>query len=94
MAGGVGSPEWEARRMRAMNIDRQKAIVSDTNRLVKLANELDAEINSTNPDSLTPEQLRKVAEIEKLARSVKEKMRTPVEQPPMFHPETPPPLMR
>jgi hypothetical protein len=46
--------------------------------LLKLARELEDEVSRTNPGSLTPDQLRKVAEIEKLARGVKDKMSTPV----------------
>ncbi|MGA3370585.1 MAG: hypothetical protein ABSC48_02370 [Terracidiphilus sp.] len=67
-------PVERARQLRAFNAERQKSMVSDTNKLLKLARELDEEVNSTKPDSLTAAQLRKVAEIEKLARSVKEKM--------------------
>ena len=67
-------PIFEAKRIRAMNVDRHKSLVSDTDKLVKLARQLDAEIASNPPDQLTPDQLRKVAEIEKLARSVKTKM--------------------
>ena len=83
VVGGIedrGEPDQEdtARRVRALNDMRQKAIVSDTNKLLKLANELDAEIRKANSDSLTPEQLHKLATIEKLARSVKEHMSTPV----------------
>ena len=61
--------------MRQLNEAQHKAMVSDTDKLLKLVTEFNAEIGSTNPESLTPEQLRKVAEIEKLAHSVKEKMR-------------------
>lgn len=57
-----------------MNADRQKSMVSDTDKLVKLARQLDAEIASNPTDELTPEELRKVAEIEKLAHNVKAKM--------------------
>jgi hypothetical protein len=53
-------------------------MVSDTNKLLKLVNELNAEIGQTNPDSLTPSQLQKVAEIEKLAHNVRDKMSTSV----------------
>jgi len=60
--------------------------------LLKLANELNAEI-SANPEALTPDQLRKLATIEKLAHSVKEKMSTPVAGNPMYQPPTPP-MMR
>jgi hypothetical protein len=66
------------RQLRALNAERHKSIVSDTNKLLKLARELEDEVSRTNPGSLTPDQLRKVAEIEKLARGVKDKMSTPV----------------
>lgn len=68
----------ERRRILALNTERQKKLVADTRKLVKLAAELNAEINSKHQAQLTPEQLRTVAEIEKLARSVKNKMSTPV----------------
>jgi hypothetical protein len=67
-------PLFVEKRLRALNIDRHKSLVSDTDKLLKLARQLDAEIASNPPDELTPEQLHKVAEIEKLARSVKTKM--------------------
>jgi hypothetical protein len=67
-------PLRDEKLQQAFNADRQKAMVSDTNKLLRLVNELNAEIASKDADSLSPGQLRKVAEIEKLARSVKEKM--------------------
>jgi len=75
---GDTDPVDAARRFRALNDMRQKAIVSDTNKLLKLAGEFDEEVRKTNSDSLTPDQLHRLATIEKLARSVKEKMSTPV----------------
>ena len=63
-----------ARRMRAMNADRQKSMVSDTDRLLKLAKELNSEIENSNLTALTPVQLREISDIEKLARNVKQKM--------------------
>jgi hypothetical protein len=73
------------RQLRALNADRQKALVSDTVKLLKLANELNAEVSGRNPDSLSPDQLRKLEQIEKLAHSVKEKMSTSVRGLPPFH---------
>ena len=70
------------KRINALNAQRQKALVADTQRLVKLASELNAEINSSHQAQLTPDQLRTIAEIEKLAHSVKQKMSTPVAPPP------------
>jgi hypothetical protein len=43
--------------------------------LLLLANELKTEIASSGTETMTPEMLRKMDEIEKLARSVKDKMR-------------------
>jgi hypothetical protein len=71
-------------RLRAINRERQKALVSDTNKLLKLANELDSEVKGANPDSLSPIQLRKLAEIEKLAHSVKDKMSYSVRGPSIY----------
>ena len=81
-----------ARRARALNDMRQKELISDTNKLLKLANELDAEIQKANADSLTPDQLHKLAIIEKLARNVKEHMSTPVANMPAYRPP-PAPMM-
>jgi hypothetical protein len=72
--------------LRALNADRQKSMVSDTNKLLRLVNELNAEIARTGPDSLTDDQLRKLAEIEKLAHKVKDKMSTSVRGTPAFEP--------
>ncbi len=72
------SPEPDAeltsKRLRALNEERQRTLVSDTLRLLALAQELNGEVGADSPDSLTAAQLRKLSEIEKLARSVKEKM--------------------
>jgi hypothetical protein len=89
---GNSDPAEAERRIKALNGMRQKALVSDTDKLLKLANELNAEI-SANPDSLTADQMRKLATIEKLARSVKEKMSTPVSGSQMSQPP-PAPMMR
>jgi hypothetical protein len=62
------------KRLSMMNAERQKTLVDDTNKLLALAKELNGEIAQSNTGELTPEQLRKVAEIEKLAHSVRDKM--------------------
>lgn len=77
-------PEAE-KRLRALNAERQKELVADTNKLLKLASELDAEVARSDSANLTPAQLHKVAEIEKLAHSVREKMATSVRSIPVFH---------
>ena len=85
-------PIQEVRLLRAQNIDRQKSMVSDTNKLLKLASELNAEVSSSNRDSLTQEQLRKVGEIEKLAHRVKEKMSTSIGNTPVYQAPPLPPM--
>lgn len=64
----------EAKRVKALNASRHKSVVSDTEKLVKLARQLDAEIASNPTDALTPEELHKLTDIEKLAHNVKTKM--------------------
>jgi len=74
--GMMDSPDsrFADKRLRALNAERQKSMVSDADKLVKLARQLDAEIASNETDEMTPEELRKLAEIEKLAHNVKAKM--------------------
>ena len=84
---GNGDSVDPEKRLRALNAERQKDLVSDANKLLKLTTELNAEIVRDNPDSLSPNQLRKVAEIEKLAHSVKDKMSTSVRGIPTYNPQ-------
>lgn len=62
------------RQVNALNEARQKALVSDTAKLLKLAQELNAEVETSDRSALSPEQIRKISSIEKLARNVKQKM--------------------
>ena len=62
------------RQLNALNAERQKALVSDTAKLLKLAQELNSEVAANSSNSLTADQIRKIANIEKLARNVKQKM--------------------
>jgi hypothetical protein len=87
---GPNDPMALEKRLKALNAERQKAMVADTNKLVKLAAALNAEINGKHSGELTPDQLRQVAEIEKLAHNIKEKMCTSVRPAPMMQQ---PPLM-
>jgi len=57
------------------NMDRQKQIVADTQKLVALANELNSAVEKSNKDTLSLDVIRKADEIEKLAKSVREKMK-------------------
>jgi|GEM_PF-2151345 len=73
-ATGDYDPTMMERRLTALNRERQKEMISDTNKLLKLTMELTDEIAANNTGSLTWDQLNKMAQIEKLARNVKEKM--------------------
>lgn len=57
------------------NIQRQQQLVADTTKLLQLATELKAEVDKSNKDTLSLGVVKKAEEIEKLAKSVKEKMR-------------------
>lgn len=73
-----GNLAEDEKRLQRLNAERQKNLVNDTVRLLKLAHELDSEVNDAAPDSVTMVQVTKVGEIEKLARRVKDNMRTSV----------------
>jgi hypothetical protein len=89
-AGPDADPLFAAKRMRALNADRQKSLVSDADKLLKLARQLDAEIASNPGGELTPEEMRKLSEIEKLARNVKTKMAQSFGGGPQVQPSLPP----
>ncbi len=71
---GQDSNSPEQRRMRMLNAERQKALVSDAEKLLKLAKELNDKVGTDDSGPMSDNELRKVAEIGKLAKSVKEKM--------------------
>ena len=57
------------------NQERQAALKRDTDKLLKLATELKDSVDKTNESVLSLEVVKKAEEIEKLAHSVKEKMK-------------------
>ena len=69
------SPSMEASQARLRNADRQKQLVLDTQKLLTLANELKVEVDKSTKDTMSLDVIRKADEIEKLAHSVKEKMK-------------------
>lgn len=68
-----GKLEHDQAKLR--NIDRQKQIVADTQKLVELANQLNADVQKSTKDTLSLDVIKKADEIEKLAKSVREKMK-------------------
>ncbi|HUH61526.1 MAG TPA: hypothetical protein VLZ50_00960 [Terracidiphilus sp.] len=91
---GMGNGDYaeQQERMRALNRERQKSLVSDTNKLLKLATELDMEIKAEDSNSLTPSEMHKLATIEKLAHNVKDKMTYSVSIPSMAPSQPQPPF--
>ncbi len=89
--GPNGNGTFQERRIRQMNVERQKEMVSETNDLLKLTAQLNAEVAKNHSTSLTPDQMRTLARIEKLAKSVREKMSNPV-QGTIFEDNFPPPM--
>jgi nitric oxide reductase activation protein len=65
----------EDEQAKARNKERQKQLVDDTQKLLALANELKADVDKSSKDTLSIDVIRKADEIEKLAHSVKEKMK-------------------
>ncbi|MGC2160790.1 MAG: hypothetical protein WA634_02670 [Silvibacterium sp.] len=60
---------------RRRNVDRQKLIVADTAHLLVLAQKLNADVSKSSKDTLSISVVEEANEIEKLAKSIKEKMR-------------------
>ena len=68
------SPFEREKLWKRLNDDRQQSMVSDVQRLLALAGELSAELGHADRPAPSPEELRTVKEIQKLARKVKENM--------------------
>jgi len=76
----------EARQAKMLNIQRQQAIVTDTEKILQLARELEADANSARPTMSVAERMHKAEEIEKLAKTVREKMTYAIGAPPPPNP--------
>ncbi len=68
------NPPFTAAQLELMNEVRQKSMVADADKLLKLAKELNAEVSGTHAGALTEDQLLEVKEIEKLAHKVRDEM--------------------
>ena len=81
LAAPVSGDENQARVARDMakkaNLERQAQLKTDTDRLLKLSQELKDYVDKSNENVLSLNVLKKAEEIEKLARSVKDKMKGP-----------------
>ena len=64
-----------AKQAEMRNDERQKRLVSDTAKLLTLATELHQDVGKTDKHILSVEVVKRAEEIEKLARSVKDRMK-------------------
>jgi hypothetical protein len=74
---GTGDPMEDARHRRllaAFAADRHKKMVSDTKKLISLTGDLKSTFSEQATKSASDAELRKVKEIEKLAKQVRENM--------------------
>ena len=62
---------------KARSTDRQKRLVADTDKLLALATDLKQQVDKTNQNIMSVDVIKKAEEIEKLAHSVREKMKGP-----------------
>ena len=67
--------DMEKARLKKANDARQAQIKEDTDKLLVLATQLKAYVDKTNADILSVDVIKKADEIEKLAHSVKDKMK-------------------
>lgn len=73
-AEGASQKDVKAGPMSAEE-QQQAQLVADTNKLYQLAQELKVEVAKSNKDTLSISVIKKATEVEKLARSLKERMR-------------------
>lgn len=59
------------------NLERQQQLKKDTEKLLELATELKQYVDKSNENTLSLDVIRKADQIEKLAKSVKDKMKGP-----------------
>ena len=75
----VEDPWWArpkpAKNFDAVDAERKRQIADDSARLLKLATDLKAAVDNTSKDTLSLDVIRKAEQIEKLAHSLKQKMK-------------------
>jgi hypothetical protein len=74
--GGL-SPEQQHDLQKKFSLQRQQEIKKDTDKLLELATELKQSVDKSNENTLSLDVIKKAEQIEKLAKSVKDKMKGP-----------------
>jgi len=65
----------EVRQAEMLRVQRQKQLISDSDKLLKLATDLKQQIDSTPAETLSADSVKKAAEIEKLAHSLRQRLK-------------------
>ena len=82
--------ERERAMARERNKERQAALKKDTDKLLELATQLKDYVDKTDENMLSLDVIKKAEEIEKLSKSVKEKMKADAYYPPAgYNPDHP-----
>ncbi len=73
MEGAAGEIQHKQEKLR--QDERQKRLVSDSDKLLTLATQLHEDVAKTNKNILSIDVIRRADEIERLAHNVKERMK-------------------
>lgn len=65
----------EEKQVIVFNTERQRRLVADTDKLLALATELKLDVEKTDKNILSVDVVKKADEIERLAKSVKDRMK-------------------
>jgi hypothetical protein len=77
LAQGPDIPaDMQRKQMKELNQERHATLKKDTDKLLQIATELKQQVDKTNENQLSLEVIRKTEEVEKLAKSIREKMKS------------------
>jgi hypothetical protein len=69
-------PDMQRKQAKEMNQERQASLKKDTDKLLQIATELKQQVDKTNENQLSLAVIRKTEEVEKLAKSIRDKMKS------------------
>lgn len=67
--------DMQRKQMKELNQERYTTLKKDTDKLLQIATELKQKVDKTNENQLSLEVIRKTEEVEKLAKSIRDKMK-------------------
>jgi hypothetical protein len=65
----------EVQQAKLLRVQRQKQLISDSDTLLKLATDLKQQIDNTPAEMLSADSVKRAAEIEKLAHSLRQRLK-------------------